>query len=247
MSLPEHPQLTPDALKGRVILITGAGDGLGRATAIAAAGCGATVVLLGRTIKKLEATYDAIEKIGGPQPGIVPLNLNGASWNDHLGVAETLEQEFGRLDGLVHCAAYFTGFMRLAELPPKEWMDSVQTNLTAAYVLTRNVLPLLEKSSDGNVVFVTDSAARSPKAYQGAYGITKAALEAMSATWALESAKSHPQLRFNTFNPGPMRTALRVKGFSGEAASETPSPDQAARRLIWLLSDAGRSLSGLAV
>lgn len=247
MSIPATPELGPDMLKGRVILVTGAGDGLGRATAIEAARCGATVILLGRTIKKLEATYDAIEKIGGPQPGIVPLNLNGASWNDHQNVADTLEQEFGQLDGLVHCATHFTGFMRLADVPPKDWLDGVQTNLTGAYVLTRSCLPLLEKSSDASIVFVTDTAGRAPKAYQGVYGITKAAIEAMSATWALESATSHPQLRFNSFHPGAMRTAVRVKGFSGEGSDATPPPAAAARRLVWLLSEAGKGLSGKAL
>ncbi len=247
MSIPEQPGLSVDALKGRVILITGAGDGLGRATAIEAARCGATVILLGRTIKKLEATYDAIEKLGGAQPGIVPMNLNGAAWNDHQTLAETLDAEFGRLDGLVHCATHFTGFMRLAEIAPKDWLDGVQTNLTAAYVLTRSCLPLLEKSADASVVFVTDTGGRTPRAYHGVYGITKAALEAMSATLALESAANYPQLRFNTFHPGPMRTAVRVKGFSGESGDAAPTPVAAAKRLAYLLSAAGKGLSGKAL
>ena len=246
MSIPEQAVLAADALKGRVILITGAGDGLGRATAIEAALCGATVILLGRTIKKLEATYDLIEKAGGAQPGIVPMNLNGAAWNDHQVVAETLETEFGKLDGLVHCATHFTGFMRLAEIPPKDWLDGVQTNLTAAYVLTRSCLPLLEKSADAPVVFVTDTGGRTPRAYHGVYGITKAAIEAMSATFALEYAVTHPQLRFNTFHPGPMRTAVRVKGYSGERGDVAPPPDAAAKRLVHLLSSAGKGLSGTA-
>lgn len=247
MSIPQNPTLTPEALKGRVILITGAGDGLGRATALEAARCGATVILLGRTIRKLETTYDLIEKAGGVQPGIVPLNLNGASWNDYDTVAETLEAEFGRLDGLVHCATHFTGFMRLADVPPKDWLDGLQTNLTAAYVLTRSCLPLLQKSADASVVFVTDSAGRKPKAYQGVYGISKAAIEAMASTFALDHASTDPQLRFNTFYPGPMRTAVRVKGYSGESGDAAPPPDLAATRLCWLLSDAGQSLRGQAL
>lgn len=246
-SIPTDYQPQPGSLKDRVILITGAGDGLGKATALAAAKAGATVILLGRTIKKLEATYDAIEKAQGPQPGIVPLNLNGATWNDHLALAETLEAEFGRLDGLVHCAAHFTGFARLAELTPKDWMDSVQTNLTAAYVLSRCSLPLLEKSADASLVFISDVGGRQPKAYHGAYGITKAAVEAMSATWAQECASSHPKLRINSYYPGPMRTAIRVKGYAGEGVQETPPPDAAARRLLWLLGPESRGVSGQAL
>jgi NAD(P)-dependent dehydrogenase (short-subunit alcohol dehydrogenase family) len=246
-TLPADYQPQAGLLKDRVILITGAGDGLGKASALAAAQAGATVILLGRTIKKLEATYDAIEKAGGPQPGIVPLNLNGATWNDHLALAETLEAEFGRLDGLVHCAAHFTGYARLAELTPKDWMDSVQTNLTAAYVLSRCSLPLLEKSADASLVFISDVGGRQPKAYHGAYGITKAAVEAMSATWAQECASSHPNLRINSYYPGPMRTAIRVKGYAGEGVQETPPPDAAARRLLWLLGPESRGVSGQAL
>jgi NAD(P)-dependent dehydrogenase (short-subunit alcohol dehydrogenase family) len=227
--------LAADALKGRTVLITGAGDGLGRATALAAARAGATVILLGRTIKKLEATYDLIEQAGGPEPGIVPMNLNGATWNDHVTLAETLEQAFPALDGLVHCAAHFTGFVRLAELPPKDWMDGLQVNLTAAYVLTRSLLPLLEKAKAARIVFVTDTAGASPKPHHGIYGISKAAIEAMSATFGLETVNTHPQLHFSTFNPGPMRTMLRAKGYSGETGEALPGPEVAAARLAALL------------
>lgn len=247
MTLPASPDLAADALAGRVILITGAGDGLGRATALEAARLGATVILLGRTIKKLEASYDAIVALGATEPGIVPMNLNGATWNDHEALAETLQKEFGRLDGLVHCAAHFTGFMRLAEIPPKDWLDGVQTNLTAAYVLTRSCLPLLEKSADASIVFVTDAAGRAPKPYHGVYGITKAAVEAMCSTFALDYEGTHRQLRFNSFNPGPMRTAIRVRGYSGESGRDHPGPELAARRLAWLLSSEGRALRSQAL
>lgn len=219
-------------LAGRVLLVTGAGAGLGRATAIAAAKGGATVVLLGRTIKKLEATYDAIAEAGAAQAAIVPLNLNGASYLDYENLAETMARQYGRLDGLVHCAAHFTGFMRLAELPLKDWLDGLQINLTAAYSLSRACLPLLEASSAGRVLFVTDVAAKTPKAYQGIYGVSKAAIEALCSTWALETASTHPALKFSTFNPGPMRTGLRLKGWAGDVAEAIPPPEAAAQKLL---------------
>ncbi len=222
-------------LAGKILLITGAGDGLGRATAIAAAQQGATVVLLGRTIKKLEATYDAIEAAGGPQPAIIPLNLNGAAWLDYQTLAETLTVQLGRIDGLIHCAAHFTGFVRLAELPAKDWMDGLQTNLTAAYILTRSCLHLLEQSNKANVVFVTDSAGSAGKPFHGVYGIAKAALETLSTTWAAESKLTHPNLQFQVFDPGPMRTGLRIKGYAGEGPNDSPPPTAAAERLLALL------------
>jgi NAD(P)-dependent dehydrogenase (short-subunit alcohol dehydrogenase family) len=230
-------------LKDRVILITGASDGLGRATALACAGLGAQVILLGRTIAKLEKVYDAIEQSGAPTPAIYPLNLVGASWNDYAELATTLEREFGRLDGIVHCATQFKAFASLEDLEPREWMDALQVNLTSAYTLTRNCMPLLRQSPDASVVFVSDSAGRTPKAFHGIYGISKAAIEALSKTWALE-VELLPNLRFNTYNPGPLRTNHRVKGYPGELVDKLSLPETAVPALLWLLGPASRGISG---
>lgn len=230
-------------LKDRVILVTGAGDGLGRATALACAGLGAQVILLGRTIAKLEKVYDEIEKSGAPAPAIYPLNLVGASWNDYTELAATIEREFGQLDGIVHCAVHFKAFAALDDLDPREWMDALQVNLTAAYTLTRECLPLLKKSADASVVFLSDAGGREAKPFQGIYGISKAALEQLSKTWALETA-SLPNLRFNTYNPGALRTGHRLKGYPGEITDKLPAPETAVPGLLWLLGPASRGNSG---
>lgn len=235
-----------DLLKDRVILVTGAGDGLGRATALACARHGATAVLLGRTVKKLEAVYDAIEAEGLAKPAIYPLNLAGATWNDYAELAANLEAQLGRLDGLVHCAAHFTGFMPLADVGAREWMESLQVNLTAAFSLTRLCLPLMQKSADASIVFVADASGREPKVYRGAFGVAKYALEGLVKTWAQE-LEIHPQLRINTYDPGPMRTRLRVRGYPGEDLQKLPLPDAAAQRLLWLLGRDGRGCSGEAL
>lgn len=232
-------------LKDRVILITGAGDGLGRATALACAGLGAQVILLGRTIAKLEKVYDEIEKSGAPTPAIYPLNLIGASWNDYVELAATIEREFGRLDGIVHGAVHFKAFAALDDLDPREWMDALQVNLTAAYTLTRECLPLLKQSPDASVVFVSDSAGREAKAFQGLYGLCKNALEHLSKTWALE-LESLPNLRFNTYHPGALRTGHRLKGYPGEVVSQLPLPETAVPGLLWLLGPTSRGTSGKA-
>ncbi len=225
------------------MLITGAGDGLGRAAALACARHGAAVVLLGRTVSKLEKTYDDIRAAGGSEPAIYPMNLAGASWNDHVELAATIERAFGKLHGLLHCAAHFKDFGLLQNLDPREWMESLQVNLTAPFALTRVLLPLLEKSGAASVIFVTDGSRGAAKPYQSAYGVAKRAQESLMQIWAAELAKESG-VRMNSFDPGPLRTSLRARGYPGAPADTAPSPDSAVPTLLWLLSDASRDVSG---
>lgn len=239
---------TPDStlLRDRRILITGAGDGLGRAAALGCARHGATVILLGRTVAKLEAVYDEIEAAGAPAPAIYPLNLAGAAWADYSELAGTIDREFGGLDGILHCAAHFKAFARLYDVEPKDWIESLQVNLTAAFALTRHCLPLLTAAPDASVVFCSDHHGRQARAFDGPYGIAKAGIEQMAKMWA-EELRPHENLRLNTYDPGPLRTALRLKGYPGEILDNTPAPESALPDLLWLLGPDSQGVSGQAL
>jgi NAD(P)-dependent dehydrogenase (short-subunit alcohol dehydrogenase family) len=235
----------PDLLRDRTIALTGAGDGLGRASALAAAGCGATVVLLGRTVPKLEQAYDAIKSAGGAEPAIYPINLAGAGWGDYATLAETLEKEFGALHGLLHCAAHFKGYTPLSGLDPRDWLETLQVNLTAPFALTSTCLPLLRKAGDASVVFVSDAAGRKGRAYAGAYGVGKFALEGLMQIWS-EELGADSGVRFNSFDPGPMATALRRRSYVAGTADAARAPEAVAPEILWLLGADSRGRSGVA-
>lgn len=245
-SIPADFQPRSDLLAGRRILVTGAGDGLGRVAAIACAAHGASVILLGRTVKKLESTYDAIEQAGGPAPAIYPLHLGGASWKDYGDLADTVEREFGGLDGLLHCAVQFKSFTPMTDVDPKDWIESLQVNLTAPFALTRHLLPLLDAAADASVVFVSDRHGREAHAYDNVYGIAKAGIEQMVKIWAAE-LEGKPQLRLNSFDPGPMRSGVRLRGYPGESIAQVPPPETVVPRLLWLLGPDSRGVSGQAL
>jgi NAD(P)-dependent dehydrogenase (short-subunit alcohol dehydrogenase family) len=241
IALPERYEAPAQLLAGRTVLVTGAGDGLGRATALACAAAGATLVLLGRTVAKLEKTYDEIKAAGGAEPAIYPLNLAGASWNDYEQLAETLAREFKALHGLAHCAAHFKSFGPLDAIEPKDWLEALQVNLTAPFALTRHCLPLLEAAGDASVAFVSDACGRRGKAYAGAYGVSKFAVEGLMQTWAQE-LEGAARIRVNSLDPGPMDTALRRKGYDRSVAA--PAPAAAANALLWLLGPDSRPATG---
>ena len=156
-----------DLLKDRIILITGAGDGIGRAAALSYALHGATVVLHGRTLNKLEVIYDEIESLGAPQPAILPLQLSSASDRDYELLFNTLEDQFGRLDGILHNAGILGERVPLAHYPADVWDDVMAVNLRAPFVLTQALLPLLEKSQNASVVFASSGVGREARALWG--------------------------------------------------------------------------------
>ncbi len=236
-------QASPDLLKDRIILITGAGDGIGAAAAKSCAAHGATVILLGRTTRKLEAVYDAIEKAGHPQPAIYPMNLEGAAPKDYEDLANTLEQEFGRLDGILHNASLLGTLTPLGQYDVAQWSKVMQVNLNAPYLITRACLELLKKSDDASVLFTTSSVGRKGRAYWGAYAISKAANESMMQIWA-DELDTNTNVRMNSINPGAVRTSMRARAYPGEDPNTLPTPDTIMATYLYLLGPDSKGVTG---
>ena len=233
----------PDLLTDRIILITGAGSGIGRATATAFARHGATVILLGRTVRKLESVYDEIEDAGGPQAAIYPLDLCGATPQDYENLAVTIRKEFGRLDGLLHNAALLGALAPLTHFDTELWFQSIQVNLTAPFLLTRACLELLVQSGDASNVFTSDETGRQGRAYWGAYGIAKAGVECMMQILADET-ETNTRIRVNSIDPGPVRSALRTLAYPGENPGKLPLPDAVVPVYLYLMGPDSRGVTG---
>jgi NAD(P)-dependent dehydrogenase (short-subunit alcohol dehydrogenase family) len=216
---------------GRIVLVTGASRGIGRAAAIALAQDGAHVVLVARTVGGLEETDDEIRKRGGSAT-LVPLDLKNFVGIDHLGA--TIYERWGRLDGFLGNAGALGVLTPLPHLDPKVWQDSMDVNVTANWRLIRSLDPLLRKSDAGRVLFLSSGAARNFRPYWGSYAIAKAALEALALTYAAECANTN--VRVNLFNPGPLRTRMRAKAMPGEDPQTLEPPEAVAPALVELLS-----------
>lgn len=240
--LPEGWASTPDMLAGRVILVTGAYGGLGSAIAHAAARAGATVVITGRRKRQLEQLYDAMVAEELPEPVIHPLNLEAATPNDYQAIADGLERDFGRLDGIVHAAASFDGLTPIAMHKPDEWLRALHVNVSAPFALTQACMPLLAAAPDSAVVFVLDNPELVCKAHWGAYGVSKAALERFVEILHQETEAT--PLRAHALLPAPMRTALRRQAYFGEDTSKLPLPDVTAAAAVYLLGPQGAGARG---
>jgi len=235
-------QAAKDLLINKTILVTGAGDGIGRAAAISFAAHGATVILLGKTVKKLEAVYDEIELAGYPKPAIVPLDLKGASEQNYLDMADTIEAQFGHLDGLLHNASM------LGVLGPFEHisMDSVnevmKVNVIAEIMLTKALLPVMKKAPQASLVFTSSSVGRQGRAFWGEYAISKFATEGMMQSIAHEYDGS--SLRVNSINPGATRTAMRANAYPAENPQVLKTPAEIMATYLYLMGNDSVGING---
>lgn len=236
-------QAPADLLRDRVILVTGAGDGIGRAAALSYARFGATVILLGRTISKLEAVYDQIESQKLPQAAIYPMNLEGAAVKDYDELALRIETEFGRLDGILHNAAELGVLTPMQQYEPEMWYRVMQVNLTAPFLITRACFDTLNRAADASVLFVSDRVGRRGHAYWGAYGVSKFGLEGLMQMLA-EETETHTAIRFNSIDPGPVLTRLRRSAYPAEDPSGLATAEQVMASFLYLMGPDSAGVTG---
>lgn len=232
-----------DLLSGRIILITGASDGIGRALALHAASMGARVILHGRNVDKLEKVYDEIEAIDGARsPSIAVMDLASANSESYTTLAESIEQDFGRLDGLVLNASILGERYSIEQYDAVTWQRVMHVNVTSAFAMTQVFLPLLHKSPDASVIFTSSGVGRTGKAFWGAYAASKFATEGLSQVLADEHR--HGNLRSNCINPGPIRTKMRLEAYPAEDRDRLKRPEDILSSYAYLLGPDSQGVTG---
>ncbi len=233
-------------LDGRIILVTGAGDGIGKAAALSFAGHGATVILVGKTSAKLEAVYDQIMAAGGPQPAIYPIHFGGAVARDYQNMAQKLDEEFGRLDGLLHNAGILGPHSPVESTDPDKWQEVMQINLNAPFLLSKYLLPLLSASSDASVIFTSSAVGRHGRAYWGAYAVSKFGIEGLMQVLA-DEVEATTNIRVNSLNPGATDTAMRRQAYPAEDPSGNPQAAQLMPAYLYLMGPDSRGVHAQAL
>jgi NAD(P)-dependent dehydrogenase (short-subunit alcohol dehydrogenase family) len=240
---PRAVTLRPDELAGRVIAITGPTRGIGKAVALACAAHGATVVLIGRNVKRLEAVHAEIEAAGGPEATIAPFDLEKAVAADYDTLANALLDRYGRLDGLLHNAGILGTLAPIEHYDVPTWYRVMHVNTTAAFALTHVLLPVMRKSDDASIVFTSSSVGRKARAYWGAYAVSKYAIEGLSEMLAQE-LENVSNIRVNTLNPGAARTEMRLQAYPSENPQNMTPPENLVGPYIALLGPASKGVTG---
>jgi len=230
-------------LKDKTILVTGAGDGIGRAAAITYAQAGATVILLGKTVEKLESVYDEIEALGAPKAAILPLNLETATEQNYIEITNMIDREFGVLDGLLHNASILGMRTPLENYDPVTWEQVMRVNTNAPFYLTQALLPLLHLSSCASIVFTSSSVGIKGKAYWGAYSVSKFAIQGMMQILA-DELENTSNVRSNCINPGATRTSMRAAAYPGEQPESNPTPEQIMPVYLYLMGADSATVNG---
>jgi len=233
---------TTDELQDKVILVTGANRGFGRAITLDLAKAGATVIMLGRDLASLEGTYDEVVDLGYKEPILYPLDLEGATPEHYEQLQKDIFEHFGKLDGLIHNASIIGTLMPIDQYDIKIWYSTMQININAPFILTQFLIPALNKSADARILFLSSSVGRTARAYWGAYGVSKFAIEGFSKTLSEELEKTN--IKTNSLDPRRMRTKMRQTAFPAENADNNPLPEEASPAIVYLMSEKSKDLNG---
>ncbi|MDR9826191.1 YciK family oxidoreductase [Vibrio sp. FNV 38] len=234
--------VSSNTLNGKVILVTGAGAGIGKQAALSYAQHGATVILLGKTVKKLEQTYDEIEAAGFTQPAIIPLDMKGASKQNYLDMVDTIESQFGRLDGVLHNAGALGVISPFDQIEETLFDEVMQVNVKASFLMTQALLPLLKHSDDARIIFTSSTVGHQGRAFWGAYAMSKFATEGMMQIIADEYSDSN--IRINAINPGGTRTAMRASAFPAEDVNQLKTPLDIMPLYVYLMAPESKAVHG---
>jgi NAD(P)-dependent dehydrogenase (short-subunit alcohol dehydrogenase family) len=243
MQIPKNFKPTNNCLANKIILVTGAGDGIGRVAAKTFAAYGATLILVGRTLQKLEMVYDDIEAAGYPQPAIYPIDFQVANEQSFIDMCNAISDEFDHIDGILHNAADLGQRTPIANYAPDAWLRLMQVNVNAPFLLTQSLLPLLERAKNASIVFTGSSVGYKGRAYWGAYAASKAAAENLMQTLADELEET-TRIRANSINPGATRTNMRAGAYPAEDPSTVKAPEDLMNDYLYLMSDDSVGISG---
>jgi len=232
-------------LTNKVILVTGAGDGIGKQAALTYAELGATVILLGKTTQKLEAVYDEIVEQGSPQPAIIPLDFKGATKQNYVDMVATIKDQFGQLDGALLNGAMLGELSPFTTIHEQIWNDVMQVNLNSQYLISQALLPLLQATKNSSLLFTTSAVGNKGKAYWGAYSVSKFAIEGMMQVIADEYDTT--SVRTNAINPGATNTKMRSVAYPGENSETIASTKDIMPAYVYLMSDVSIDVNGQVV
>jgi len=241
--IPDSYQVEPDCLQNKNILITGAGDGIGRQMALSFAEHGAQIILLSKTQSKIETVYDEIVKAGHTEPALCPFDLACEDYESYKQIHDVMEKEFGHLDGLLHNASILGERRSIASHKPQSWLDTMQVNVNAVFLLTKALLPLLHKSSSASILFTSSSVGRKGRAHWGGYAVSKFATEGLMQTLA-DEFDGVANIRSNAINPGATRTTMRQNAYPAENPDSVKSPLELVRPYLYLFSNASQHVNG---
>ena len=242
MIIPSSYEINEGDLEGKVILVTGANRGLGLATTIDLARAGATVIMLGRDIGSLEYAYDKVLDLGYKEPILYPLDLEGATPEHYQELQDNIITNFEKLDGLIHNAAILGTMMPIDQYDIRLWYATLQINLSAPFMLTQFLIPLLNKSDDARILFLSAEQGREAKAYWGAYGVSKFAIEGFAKTLSEELEKTN--IKVNTLDPGVMRTEMRRASYPAEDTTKNPLPESKSPAIVYLMLPVSSKYNG---